>query len=194
MATTFSSVITDEAVSYARAATQTPGWYLIPKRWGISEVKGNLDVSRKYEDMNTEWITQTFSAIYNKDNNKLGHSVVIPPNPANVSTETNIGEIYFVYEDYFGNEFLFAVAQPDSPLTFTPGTGQGFLFEFTLNNISVPETFNITYTYPQDIEDHNNDMNAHAELLASLSTLDIKYDESKEMLIFTGGKSSEGST
>lgn len=187
MATTFSTVITDEAVNFARSKGLRPGWQLVPKRWLIATTKGSLDVSRTYEsiDKDNVWISQTFSAIYNKENNKLGHSVVIPPNPSNINVETNIGEIYFVYEDYLGNEFLFAVAQPDSELTFTPGTGQGYLFEFTLKNVDIADTFVINYTYPQEIEDHNRSLDAHKDLFAQLNALKMTYVPETETLVFS---------
>ena len=160
----FKSVITDEAVAYARFASKTAGWSLKPKKWAITTAAGELVTSRPTDSMYTPWISQPFSGIYLSGNNKLVHSLVIPPNA--YATDMNIGEVYFIYEDYYGNEFLFAIAQPTTTLTFNNGVAQSYSFIFTLNNTNVPDTISFDYTYPQDIEDHNRKPDSHEYLLA----------------------------
>ena len=159
----FNIIITNEAVQYAREASLNPGWYLTPKKWGISTTSGQLTVDRTTESMFTTWIKQPYSGIYPTGTNKLMHSVVIPPDA--YANEIIIGEIYFIYEDYYGNEFLYAIAQPTTSLIFTPGISQSYSFIFTLNNTTVADTFTINYTYPQEIEDHNQLDDAHIPLL-----------------------------
>lgn len=160
----FNICITDEACTYARVASSTPGWYLIPKKWAISASSGDFSPSRSSSSMLTPWIQQPFSGIYAQGTNRLLHTVVIPPD-ASAYTMT-IGEIYFIYEDYYGNEFLYGLAQPTTPLEFTPGVSQSYSFIFALNNTNVADTFEINYTYPQDIQDHNDSKDSHDWLLA----------------------------
>ena len=164
MPISFNQVITDEAVTYARVASVNAGWYLTPIRWAISSSSGELTTARTTASMYTPWIQQPFSGIYASGTNRLLHSVVIPPDA--YDTEMTIAEIYFIYQDYYGNEFLYAIAQPTSTLTFSPGVSQSYSFAFTLNNTNVADTFTIDYTYPQDIEDHNQREDAHSYLLA----------------------------
>ena len=161
----FKSIITDEAITYARAASTNAGWHLTPVKWAISTSQGDLSTSRTTNSMFTPWIQQPFSGIYASGSNKLLHSVVIPPDA--YATEMVIGELYFIYTDYYGNEFLYAIAQPTGNLTFTPGVSQSYVFTFTLNNTNVADTVEIKYTYPQDIDAHNNDAKAHSYLVAT---------------------------
>lgn len=160
----YNMVITDEAVTYARQANTNPGWFLTPKRWAISSTTGNLVVTRTTDSMFDTWITEPFSGVRAQGTNRLLHSVVIPPDGYN--QEIAIGELYFIYEDYYGNEFLFAIAQPTTTLYFTPGVSQSYSFVFALNNTTVADTYTIDYTYPQDIEDHNQKPDSHSYLLA----------------------------
>lgn len=174
----FNICITDEACTYARVASTTPGWYLTPKKWCISSSSGDFSPSRTSSSMLTPWVQQPFSAILPQGTNKLLHSLVIPPNASTYSM--TIGEIYFIYEDYYGNEFLYALAQPTTPLEFTPGVSQSYSFLFALNNTTVADTFIIDYTYPQDIQDHNAASDSHINLLAKdgsrLASNILKYE------------------
>ena len=95
----FKSIITDEAITYARAASTNAGWHLTPVKWAISTSQGDLSTSRTTNSMFTPWIQQPFSGIYASGNNKLLHSVVIPPDA--YATEMVIGELYFIYTDYY---------------------------------------------------------------------------------------------
>ena len=174
----FNICITDEACTYARVASTTAGWYLVPKKWCISASSGEFSPSRTSSSMSTPWIQQPFSGVFPQGTNKLLHTVVIPPDAS--AYTMNIGEIYFIYEDYYGNEFLYGLAQPTTPLEFTPGVSQSYSFIFALNNTTVADTFVINYTYPQDIQDHNALLDAHSNLLAKdgsrLATDIIKYE------------------
>lgn len=178
----FNIIITNEAVQYAREASLNPGWYLTPKKWGISTTSGQLTVDRTTDSMFTTWIKQPFSGLYPSGTNKILHSLVIPPDA--YGNEIIIGEIYFIYEDYYGNEFLYAIAQPTTSLIFTPGISQSYSFIFTLNNTNVADTFTINYTYPQEIEDHNQRDDSHIPLLRRdgqrTATGVLKYEEKLE--------------
>ena len=161
----FKMIITDQGVTYARQAVDNPGWYLKPKRWEITDIRGELSLSRTFADRSKSWVNLPFSGLIPEGDNRLLHSIVIPPDATTL--ETVIGEIYFIYEDYYGNEFLYAIAQPvsDTPVYYTPGVSQSYYFAFTLTNATVADTFTINYTYPQDIEDHNNKIDVHSNLL-----------------------------
>jgi hypothetical protein len=155
----FNMTITNEGISKARQANETPGWYIIPKKFGVTQSQGALSATRTTSSMYTTWYGEEFSGVYPIETTKMVNSVVIAPDA--YASDINIGEIYFIYETSDGEEFLFAIAQPASTLIFTPGVAQDYAFSFTLNNTNVLDVYEINYTFPQDIEDHNNDVTAH---------------------------------
>lgn len=159
---TFNMVITTEGLTYARQASVKPGWYIIPKRFGVSNIAGALDKNRTTLTMNETWYTSPFSGVYPSSTNKLLNSVVIAPNAYPIQIQ--VAEIYFIYETPNGEEFLYAIAQPTEVLPFVPGVAQDYVFSFTLNDTNVSDTYLIDYTFPQDIEDHNQREDAHEEL------------------------------
>ena len=169
MAVDFDVVITDEACTLAAIANSNSGWYLSPLRWELSSSSyGNIkeeDSSGKqygqsitYNTRTTAFYSGPFSSVIPKENTLL-HSIVIPPD-LNISN-TQIASINFIYRDMYGNEFLYAVAQPTSSIEYVYGTKQQFLFSFAISNTTMSDTYVINYTYPQDIQDHNVDINAH---------------------------------
>lgn len=125
------------------------------------------------------WAQQPFSGVRASGTTRLFHSVVFPPD-LQVSGQQEVGEIYFIYKNYYGNEFLFAIAQPSEPVYYTYGTQLDYGFTFGLNNTNVQDIYTIEYTYPQDIEDHNQYDGAHEGLLARdgsrTATNTLKYE------------------
>lgn len=169
MAVDFDVVITDEACTLAAIANSNSGWYLSPLRWELSSSSyGNIkeeDSSGKqygqsitYNTRTTAFYSGPFSSVIPKENTLL-HSIVIPPDLK--ISNTQIASINFIYRDMYGNEFLYAVAQPTSSIEYVYGTKQQFLFSFAIKNTTMSDTYVINYTYPQDIQDHNVDINAH---------------------------------
>ena len=169
MAIDFNVYITDEACSRARSTSLDGGWYLAPTRWAISNISNEaVNQHRTSDSVNTSgiWVTQPYSAVTKYQNKSLLHSIVIPPDASQILQP--IKEIYFFYNDAYGKEFLFAIAEPVSTLSFAPGVSQSYKFLFSLNNnnTDLVDITSINYTYPQDIEDHNVNIDAHDYLLA----------------------------
>ena len=163
----FKMFITNQGVTYARQVKDNPGWHLKPKRWIVSEVVTSFEKDGEFKKISLKdcWWTSPFSGLLAEGENRLLHGIVFPPNIDTQNMEKSIAEIYFIYEDIYGNEFLYAIARPENPVIYTPGVTQSYYFAFTLNNATVADTFTIDYTYPQDIEDHNNKLEVHTNLL-----------------------------
>ena len=163
----FDIVITAEGITLARESQLNPGWYLIPKRWACSNTRGELSSARTTATMNDTWTSNAFSGVTASGTNGLLHTIVFGPQESPTEAGERIDEIYFIYEDHNGSEFLYAVAQPRGQyIQYNWGISQTFSFLFTLNNSTVDATFEINYTFPQDIDDHNNQLGAHPYLLA----------------------------
>jgi hypothetical protein len=179
----FTTYITDEACTEARSAIQQ-GWHLTPDSWEVSaDTSGAASPQRTYASRKARWASGQFSAISAVGTNRLMHTITIPPNA--YSSVTQVAEIYFIYKDYSGTKFLYAIAKPTSPIEYRPGVSQAYSFVFGLNNTTVADLYTIDYTYPQDISDHNasqsNDI--HTMFLKKDGTRTatgvLKYDAAK---------------
>ena len=162
----FDCLVTDEGLKKIREVTLHPGWKIEPTIYKLASTHGEFIQERTYDTMEPVWYSSILSGAYPVDEGKYGQiifSVVIPPNAEIL--DTKIEEIYFICKDRNGEEFLYGIAQPNQDLYFTPGVTQSYAFVFTINNINVPNTYVMNYTFPQDIEDHNNDPNAHGNMI-----------------------------
>ena len=185
----FNVYLTEEALAYATVAGSNAGWRLLPLKWAVSadnyKINSQTDEpvisDLTLEQVQSAFIAESpFSGISKAAANKLNHSVVIPPNLLN--QDTYLTKIYFIYKDFYDNEFLFGVAQSVSDWSFIRGVSQNYVFVFGINGLPESESiFEITYTYPQDIEDHNIKEDAHDYLLARdgsrTATGILQYDE-----------------
>lgn len=180
----FISAITDEAMQ--RICYNGGGWELTPYRFavsstdvleGITVYSGNAvteEAQTKLKEltsnyMNSDsgvWCELPFSSLIQDQQNKnvLQHHLIIPATQS--SSEKTIKTIYFIYSPHEGNPFLYAVAYAPTAITFEPGVTQSFFFNFKVTNGDNDNdaTYVINYTYPQEIDDHNNDLTAHGSL------------------------------
>lgn len=187
MADKFISAVTDEAMQ--RICYNGGGWELTPYRFIVSDTDilngatiydSSGDVTEEVKTILKEytsnmmmndsgnWCELPFSSL-TKDSTKqntLTHHLVIPANQT--TTEKDIKTIYFVYKPHEGEAFLYAVAVAPTAIIFEPGLTQSLFFNFTVNNEynTSSVSFTINYTYPQEIEDHNNDTEAHSSILS----------------------------
>lgn len=183
----FDVIITDEGVNYARQAQGGigSGWHLTPKRFEISSIESaNFSKDRNLSSRNDTWISRSFSGIYPLETNKLLMNITIPPDARGSSIA--IKEIYFIFENHTDDasaEFLFAIAKPTISLEYIPGVSQSFKFVFAINNVKMESIIDIVYTYPEEILDHNLDLNAHIDFLMRngkrTATGILSYDEAK---------------
>lgn len=190
----FVTAITDEAMQ--RICYTGGGWELTPYQFAVSS-KDVLNGITIYDDqgevtdeakialteMNSNdlnkdthiWCQFPFSSLIQDQTvkNTLQHHLVIPGNASSV--ERDIKTIYFIYTPHDGEPFLYAVAVAPEVIVYEPNVTQSFFFNFTVtNNFNTNDvTFTVDYTYPQAIDDHNNDVNAHSNFVSRDGTRDI---------------------
>ena len=163
----YNGVITDEGISQARQAKGNIGWYIIPTKYGISDVKGAFSAARTIDQVNPAWYEHGFDAISDVsylEKNKLMFTITIPGNA--FTTSKTISEIYFYAKTPQDTEYLYVLIQPINPLTWNPGVTQKMSFVIALSNSDKGDIYNIQFSSPDDIEDHNKDLLAHPHLLA----------------------------
>ena len=176
----FQTIITQQAVDYARVVEggAGKGWHLTPKRFEVSaDDSQGFDDTRDLASIDPlkVWHRGTFSTVSPSGTNNLFNNITIPGNT--MTTTQPIKEIYFIYENHTNeddSEFLFAVARPTEPLEFIPGVTVSFKFVFTLQQLNnIESIIDFTYTYPEEISDHNIDLNVHENLVARNGSRDV---------------------
>lgn len=163
----YNGLITDEGISQARQAKGNIGWYIIPTEYGISDVKGAFTASRTISQVNSMWYRHSFNSISDVsylEKNKLMFTITIPGNA--FSSQKTISEIYFFAKTPQDTEYLYVLIQPINPMSWSPGVTQKMSFVISLSNSDKGDIYNIQFSSPEDIEDHNSDLLAHPHLLA----------------------------
>lgn len=191
MATKFISAITDEAMQ--KICYEGGGWVLTPFEFSVSETDlldgiaqidadGNLlnedECLQKLTSLNTSdmmddiqsggrvWCTLPFSSVTKANSTTLSHHVLIPPD-ISIIGEKKVKTIYFKYQNNEGEIFLYAVACALADNTYEVGVTQSLFFTFTVSNSKYMDgvNFDINYTYPQEISDHNTAVDVHDNLV-----------------------------
>lgn len=118
----------------------------------------------------------------------LTHHLVIPTNALPDGESRQIKTIYFIYVDANNNEpFLYALARASSYLGYESGVTQSFFFNFTVANTDeiTNVKFDVKYSYPLELEDHNQHPLAHNNLVTRDGSRNItgllKYSSSVSM-------------
>ena len=113
----------------------------------------------------------------------LSHHVVIPADLTIAGQTKLIKTIYYIYMDNRGVPFLYAIARANTYMIYEAGLTQKYFFDFTVANAYAlaTTTFVVNYSYPLEIQDHNNSEEAHHDLVkrdGSRSLTGIfEYDE-----------------
>lgn len=191
MAIKFLSVVTDEAMQ--KICYEGGGWDLNPYRFAISETdyldgiieldaEGNVtnedecleklcslstdDMMKDINKASTVWCNMPFSTVSKANNNSLNHHIVIPPD-LDVTSNKAIKTIYFIYQAHNGETFLYGLAYAVGSRIYELGITQSMYFTFTVSNARYVDnvTYTVNYTYPQEIEDHNNTEDVHTNLV-----------------------------
>jgi len=194
MATKFITVITDEAMQkicyegggwvltpYEFAVSETDvldGIQVIdplteePTPEALEKLN-SLNTQSMMDDINNNkvWCQLPFSSIVQANATTLNHHVVIPPD-LDVTSNKTIKTIYFKYQSNANEVFLYAIAyavdtEDSYGITYEIGVTQSFFFTFTVANQSSIDIvkFQVNYTYPQDIDDHNLSDDVHDNML-----------------------------
>lgn len=97
----------------------------------------------------------------------LSHHIVIPADLTISGQTKQIKTIYYIYIDNRNVPFLYAVARANSYMIYETGLTQKYFFDFTVANAYalMATQFVVNYSYPFEIQDHNNSDKAHDDLL-----------------------------
>lgn len=201
MSEQFISVITNEAMS---RICYDGGWNLKPYMFFISQTDVleqysedeifNKDGSVKpaifeyLKDLTTEnmdtdyvagnvWFSANFSSVSKANSTTLTHHINIPGDLSLDSSAKQIRTVYFIYQDAYGQSFLYALARANATLLFESGVSQSFFFNFTVTNSQTQEMteFILNYSCAHEVEDHNVTWgdNIHSNLVARDGTRKI---------------------
>jgi len=180
MASTVNSVITNSGVEESILAQAEQGFFIRISSFGVSETSGVLDVTRTTS--NSEWFKSLISSAVKVDANTVQINCNIPPNAIDaittlpVSGVKSAAEIYIYAFDENDVEYLFAIGQPDITELYSPAASLTLRFSFRIINTSVDNIYQFLYTQANEINDHNNDFNAHPHLQENLERFGI-YDQ-----------------
>jgi hypothetical protein len=201
MSEQFVSVITNEAMS---RICYDGGWDLKPYMFFISQTdvleqfseqeifdkEDNIkpEIFEYLKDMTTEkmdldyssgavWYSANFSSVSKANTTTLTHHINIPGDIAIDASAKEIRTIYFIYQDKYGQSFLYALARSNGVLLFEQGVSQSFFFNFTVTNSQTQDMteFILNYSCAHEIEDHNTTFGPeiHSNLVARDGSRDV---------------------
>jgi hypothetical protein len=183
MASTLNSVITNSGVEQAILAQAEQGFFIRISSFGISETAGVLDVTRTTP--NLEWFKALISSAVKVDQNTVQINCNIPPEAIDditglpVAGVKDAAEIYIYAYDQNDVEYLFAIGQPEFTELYSVAASLTLRISIKLINTAVDNIYQFLYTQAQEINDHNNDPNAHPHIQDNLEKFGI-YDQQLE--------------
>ena len=137
----------------------------------IQEILKDFTTEKMQQDMNSGnvWCELPFSGVTKpkKESDTLTHHLVVPSNYFSDQQVKQIKTIYFIYRDQNNNGFLYALARATNYMAYETGVTQSFFFNFTVTNSqSIDMTnFIVNYSYPLEIEGHNQSTASHMPLV-----------------------------
>jgi hypothetical protein len=170
MASTTPSVlkglITNSGLGHCIRAADMGGWAIYPTGFGISDQLGVIEVTRSIADIKPTWYNAPISGRIVKSTNTIEFLCTIPPGvSANVM---GIKEIYVFAETNAGEDFLLAICGIEGEVSYDPAGSTKLRILITIQNLDLMDLYVFKYTQAMEIEDHNNDPNAHPDLISAV--------------------------
>lgn len=160
-------IITNEGLSKSIEAQAREGWKIYPRAFACSEILGLFDTTRDTSSMYETWYEAPISGVVVQGVNTLEFLCTIPPG----STADNkfIREIYVTALDEADNLFLLGLGQIEGDVQYNPGGATKLRILISIQNVNISGLYEFKYTQATEIEDHNNDPNAHPDIRALLT-------------------------
>lgn len=152
-------IITNVGIEKSIDLANGEGFKIIPYKFAVSATKGDLDKIRDITTLRPTWYEGLISAGAKIDSNTVQLHLNIPPGAAPSPTFTQ--EVYVIAKDENDVDFLLGFCQPTADLTYDPEGELRIRLQFNLENINIADLYEFKYTQSQEIEDHNEDNNAH---------------------------------
>lgn len=154
-----SGIITTQGVDKSQDLANNAGFEIKPYRFAVTEQLGDFLASRDINSLEPTWYDGLISGGVKIDENTVELICNIPANSAPEPRFTR--EVYIIAEDESGDDFLLGLAQPTTQLVYDPDGELRLRLQFTIDNIDIGNLYNFVYTQATEINDHNQDNNAH---------------------------------
>jgi len=167
-------VITNEGLYKAIEAMSKAGWKIYPYKFAISEELSDLAETRTYDSMNDTWFMADISGRVVINVHTIEFLCNIPPN--STVEAMYIREVYIIGLDEAGKPFLLAIGQATGDAIYDPSGSVKLRIQISIQNLNMVDLFVFKYTQAQEIFDHNNDPNAHPDLLFKIDDAIEKHN------------------
>lgn len=168
-------VFTDIGVLKARQAQNDEGFKIFPTNFGVSRTAGVIEGSRTGPNAGN-WFTGPISSRVVIDDNTLKFICTIPAGSIPPNTIDTVREIYLYGTDDSLVDFLFAVGQPSTPLTYDPTGSLTLELELSLTNVDLTSAIVFQYTQATELSEHNLDPCAHSGILLEMKRAGMFVD------------------
>jgi hypothetical protein len=164
-------ILTNLGISKSIDLANEEGFQIIPYRFAVTESIGDLLPTRDLASMLPQWYQGFISSAIKLNDTTVQLACNIPaeltPDPRFTK------EIYIIAKDQFDNDFLLALAQPTTELTYDPDGELRIRIQITLDNVQIGDLYTFIYTQATEIQDHNNDPNAHPAIQQAMNKAGI---------------------
>lgn len=165
-------VITNVGVQKAQQAQNNEGFLIFPQAFGVSDTVGPLDVART--SANAQWFNGPISTRVVIDQNTIKFVCTIPPGATAVNR--TIREIYIFCLDVLNNQFLLAIGQPSTPITYDPAGSTTLELQLSLMNADIAGNFVFLNTMATELAEHRTDPNSHPEIIEALNKAGLFFN------------------
>lgn len=155
--------LTNIGLRKSQEAANNTGYYIRPLTFGVSSQKGIYSSSR--DNTFDMWYTSNISNYEVIDSNTLAFYCDIPEDA--YLAEAFIHEIYLFAKDYTDTPFLLCLGQVNG-LKYIPGISIQLKIIISILQFDILSTYKFEITAARDIEQHNNDPNAHADVFSQI--------------------------
>ena len=178
--------LTAEGLANCIRMASNGGWHIYPTKFCISDVIGTVDPSRTTLDRFETWYEAPISGRIVQSAETIEFLCTIPPGVA--ASMMYVREIYIMAETTDGTEFMVGLCGIDNGASYDPSGSLKFRILINIQNLNLSDLFVFKYTQAQELEDHDNDPNAHPDLSAAVLGV------GKPIVVFNNYVASEGQT
>lgn len=179
-------LLTTEGLANCIRMANNGGWHIYPTKFAVSDVIGEINANRTTLDTFDIWYDAPISGRVVQNSETIEFLCTIPP--AAAAEMKYIREIYLFAETSDGAEFLLGLCGIDGTAAYDPAGSIKFRIIISIQNLNLMDLFVFKYTQAAEIEDHNNDPNAHPDLAAAIAGV------GKPTIIYNNYTASEGQT
>ena len=179
-------LLTAEGLANCIRMASNGGWHIYPTKFCISDVIGEIAITRTTLDRFDTWYEAPISGRIVQSAETIEFLCTIPPGVA--ADLMYIREIYLMAETTDGTEFMLGLCGIDGVASYDPSGSTKLRILINIQNLNLTDLFVFKYTQAQELEDHNNDPNAHPDLSALVTGV------GKPTVVFNNYVASEGQT